>query len=210
MASSENERDGPLGALYHAIGLFVVRVSLIDYLLSITLLAMISPGDNALTIATPLVSGTDFRVKLSMIRHLAAMHGAEQRATINHACNALQKLFVRRNMLCHSTTEEGRTPDELSFLDMRLNGDSEFNPPTLVKTADVVKWTEKLGASYAELKGAVQASGYGWIKQPPSPELAPMTAPWKRELRAALQSQIDPPKPQKPPARPRKRKNQSQ
>jgi hypothetical protein len=168
---SEMHHEHPF---YHAIGNFVATMSYVDFFLVITLLRMISPGETALTHASPLVAGSDFRVKLAMVRNLLALHGEVTQTQIVKDCGVLQELYERRNIIAHGLIGPGPKAGSFNVHDIRLGADGRPKPRKTYTVENLKQWNIKARAAILRINNSLNANGYPALKQELDVELMPL------------------------------------
>ena len=141
------------------IGALILTASAVDHHVGLQILRMISPNNFVMWHAWPVVCGMDFKVKLSLIRILAAQFGKETRDYCSECCDEMQKLYQKRNIIAHSLYQGPTPKGHFQFQDMRADPQTGVTKQPLnvdIETIhnwgwNLLKWSNELERSLSDL-----------------------------------------------------------
>jgi hypothetical protein len=131
--------------LLKAIGALIVTSSTVDQQVGFQIVRLISPLDFVIFHAFPIVAGMDFRVKLTILRALAAAHGKEILADISECCDEMQKIYEHRNRLSHGVFSGLTRSGRARFQSLKPDPNTGVPPqPFVVSAAQISEWGHQL------------------------------------------------------------------
>ncbi len=146
--------------VFKAMGILIARASACDLHVGIQILRLIGTETTALH-AFPVVSGMDFKVKLSIIRMLVALYHPEASEKISRICDKLQEKYGRRNTVAHSLLTPGKTKDRPLFMPMRPDAElKDLERPKPLNADDLLRWASELTKFGQQLSAALSELGY--------------------------------------------------
>lgn len=146
-------------SIFRAIGSLIVRASAADLTLAAQILRLIGTSEVALH-AYPVVAGMEFKVKLGVVRMMAAILNPVEAKSISVICDKLQDGYQRRNEIAHALLAgPGRTPKEGVFMILKpdakrrdLQAPKPLTADQIMGWAlDMTDWSNKLNERLTEL-----------------------------------------------------------
>jgi hypothetical protein len=151
----------PPGDLLEAIGLLIITASAVDQQVGFQILRFLTPGNPIFLPAWPVVAGMEFRVKLTLLRILAASYGKDVSTRITECCDELQTLYQQRNRLSHSPFSGLTRTGRAKFQNFNAETQTGFLPqPFVVSVNQIRDWAAYLFAWAEELERRLSGLGF--------------------------------------------------
>lgn len=106
-------------SVFNSIGLLLAIASTVELVLANVLLRLIGSKRGGVFHAYPLVTGMDFKVKISLIRIYTKMYGLSDTVKINKTLDRMNSHFGLRNLIAHSAMFPGAKRDSVKLQDLR-------------------------------------------------------------------------------------------
>lgn len=151
-------------AVFQAIGLLMMMAVRADWMVTNHLLRMISGRRKIIVQAYPLITGTDFKVKINQYRILIMMHlkkDHETRTVITKMLDRLEWAYQRRNEIAHGVVAPHKNKNAFWLQTLRAKAKlGSFPPAQVVTLREVRKWTWMLYIYAEQLSGALDQLGF--------------------------------------------------
>jgi hypothetical protein len=143
----------------YEIGVLIASAAQFEYDISVQIARLSSRGPVLDYTATALTVGMDFKVKLALIRSMAAWRKYSTKERIFKACDKLQEFWQRRNDMAH-TGIVGRHGPKTVFQSFRIEPKTGSIPSRLrVSAEEIRRWSAGLEHWAIELDAAITAGG---------------------------------------------------
>jgi hypothetical protein len=158
--------DDPISAplpegLLTEIGALVVTASAVDHQVGFQILRMISPINFVAHHAWPVVAGMDFKVKLGLVRTLAAIYPKAARDYIVECCDQMQTVYTRRNQVAHMMIIGVLPKGKVELTSMKGDATTgEPAPPLIIDVEMVRGWGRSLFTWSNELEQTLSDLGF--------------------------------------------------
>lgn len=152
------EHDASREVLYE-IGVLTATAAQIDWDVGVQIVRLISPADEIAFHAGAIVVGMDFKVKLALIRSLAAQYGLENSREISVACDKLQDAYQKRNSVAHHPLIGMRGTKAL-FQNYKVDAKTGSTPPpTVVSAREIRRWSLNMEYWAIQLNELIHETG---------------------------------------------------
>jgi hypothetical protein len=150
--------------VFQAIGLLMATAAHTDFVMSHHMLRLIAERKRRIPYhAAPLISGTDFKVKLGFYRVFVSLYfdDTDTRYLFNKILDRLESAYQRRNEIAHGSLRPRRNKTELSVQGWRIKPKlGGYPPPQVVTLNQIREWTLQLFIWTEQLTGLLDQLGF--------------------------------------------------
>lgn len=151
-----------------AVGNLFMMAGAAESALAFQLLRMLAHPKNIDPAAFHLVSGMDVKVKLSIIRTLAALKVPRHKKAISIACDGIRDAFDKRNEFAHSIVVPGVEPKTIVTHSLKPTALGTFRGDVKYSLGDVGAFGVNILTKCLALDEALTRSGFRKVKELPA------------------------------------------
>lgn len=126
-------------SMFNSVGLLIIIASTLEFILANALLRLIGTAHAGAYHAYPLVTGMDFKVKISLIRVYTKMYRLPRATQINQTLDKIDRLFGTRNAIAHSLMLPTGNKRRAKFQDLRAKIKSGTTPQPRLYTDEAIR-----------------------------------------------------------------------
>jgi hypothetical protein len=154
-----------------AVGNLFMIAGMAESALAFHVLRMLAHPKSIDPTAFHLVSGMEVKVKLSIIRTLAALKAPSHKKIIGKACDAIRDAFDKRNEFAHCVVIPGVEPETIVTHSLKATALGTFRGDVKYSIKDVGRFAADILTSARALDEALIHSGFRKVKELPLQDL---------------------------------------